>query len=495
MSAIGIYSISKKLPDVSAIKFSNDVYEYDISNLLKESKTYIKKKGFGFCYAYKNKKYVITCCHIIGVNSVDIDANTEIYTIHKSNKILFKIERTIPEFDIAILKFCNDAHHNIFKYYNGTHVSPIDSIDVINVTSTRLNTFNECDVRKITMNIDCIKSSIVPPIPLVEITCDIDQEHIEGLSGSLIIQTINKKQIILGMVTSNIIDTTILEAIPMSLIKLLVCVEHEKKLSGFCFSTDFVDISDSEHNEYQYAHCISLTNNTSYSEIVDIDSESKNFTFRKHDLIVESNGKLFNNNGTVHNDDIGCDIPLDTHIMLSHYSNENNVVDMVILRDIGNKTIKINKKLVPLNIDNMYILNIFNAHKYVYWKGCVFTELSEELVRQYEDSGFPLQGDTFENYKILSSTNKTNKTIVLIHICFENIAATMPTLSENFRRIKAPLISNGDDHGLLILEKIGNKRILDLSDLVTTLNAYSHMGTNTLSYYSPSEHAIHKLVY
>lgn len=496
MSTIGIYSITKKLPDVSVIKFTNDACEYDVNDLIKASKSYVKRKGYGFCYAHKDKKYVITCCHNIGVGEIDACANVEIYTICKSEKICFRIDKMIPEIDLAILTFCNDTYHSMFKYYNSTNISKISDIDIAQTGNTRLSALKKCDVRNIAISIDCLKSSIVPSIPLIEITCDINQDEIEGLSGSTIIQTVGKKHVLLGMITSNVEDTNILEAIPMGLIKLFVCGEH-KKLSGFCFSTDFVDI-DSEYEEcgeYKHAHRISSTNNTSYLESSFQAEESKNFTFRKHDLIVEINGKSFNDDGTIYNDVVGCNIPLDTHIMLSHYGNENNFVDVVILRDVVNKTTKLRKQLIPLKIENMYITNIFNNYKYVYWKGCVFTELSEELIGNYDDMGLRLQGDMFENYKILSSTNKTNKTIVLIHVCYENIGTTMPMLSDNLRKMNAPLINDGNGCGLLILEKIGNKRIVDLSDLMTTLKAYSHMGSNTLSYYSPSEQAVYKFIY
>lgn len=462
-----IYSTSKKIPpdpwsQIKSYNKKSDVEEYTIDSLtnILENTTLddsqIIRNGYGFFAKFGKKTHVVTCFHIIGQANIEVTA----FAFDK-NKNLIKMNLfpmvAIPEFDLIVLDFDSEKY-NIECVSDPMNISAIET-DLKKCKLMYCDTIKVSDIpiKDVEIRIDYFKSSIIPKIPLIKYTCDLEKinminmnDDIDGLSGTLI--KIDSK--IVGMTTSY--SNRKMEALPLiliySILKELI-VDNTKKLAGFYFSSNIINI---ENGENMTCHYVSNPSDVLYP------TDTKNFRFKYEDIITEVNGTKFNDDGTIYNDIIGYNLALDTHMMILNYVNSTTKIK--ILRKKNEKYYKISKNIKGVPFNDVYPVNIENDHRYFYWRGFIFTELSEELIFSLNCAGYSLKGGTFDKYKIIK--NDTKKIVVLIDVDHKIIDAE---LSEQLKIIGAPLIRGNDGYKLLILEKIGNKKINRLKDLETLL--------------------------
>jgi hypothetical protein len=416
-----IYSESKNVPENYLKLFSSGSHlEYfDIDKLSPET---IIRKGIGVFCNLNEKNYIITCFHIIGNNNIKVNA---IYFDIKTEKIVIiplKIKNLIPELDIAVLEIANKIQkkiitnsiisHDIFKL---NEIKDRDnniyllSCEIDNESHKIIYTQNK--IKNIVINNGFLVSTLIPKIPLVEF----DPHDIDILSGSLLIS--NNK--IISIVSNINHDTHRIESIPMILLSLISL----STIKRFMFSTLVADISD--NSEKSVGHVITNSYNISYNNY----SAFQIFSFKQNDIICEIDDIKFNNDGTIYDTVIGCNLNLDTFMMIkcSHVGK----IKIKYCRKFFGKYKEYTNELIGIECNKIFQVNIFNNNKYVYYKGYIFTELSEELINNLK---------LFNDYK----TNiGTEKIIVLINSFDKDFNYSCP----------------------LILDKIQNKKINSLKEL------------------------------
>ena len=473
MSCI-IYSKSRAIPNNIWSKIKTDVSkentlisEYNLDNLLEYTSSNMSeiRKGFGILLKIEKKYYVLTCLHIFGQVNMEINA---FFPDKKNNmvKIPLNIIRQIPEFDIAILE-CHDSFKDgQFKYYTENDFFKNQN-DLKNVNLSILtmdNLSNNIDhhnlkIENIDIEISNFKSVIIPKIPLLKFIVEIDDipefsDNVDGLSGSILV----KNNSLVGMVTSY--NNMKLEAIPISIIYELVYTVIKNKsaiLTGFYFSTKVIELEVPNKKLY-YGHYITDTKDIGYQSSASI----KEFRFKNNDIIFSVNDNNFTASGMIRDSNIGYDLPLDTYLMLCCYK---EFVKIDVHREQTGKHKDISHKIIGKKFNDIYNINVFNNNHYIHWKGFIFTELSEELIYAINCNGVKLTGKYFEKIKTIKDDK--SKLIVLLDIDYKSLNSET---SKTLQHIGLPYMKYENGYTLLILERIGNKKINSINDLLSSLS-------------------------
>lgn len=471
-----IYAKSKHIPANIWQYVKNDInyntnIHYDFKSLLQKSLNYVEeefevKKGFGIFFrddSIGNKVYVITCFHIIGKVNLEVNA----YANTKNNifsKFPLKLVKVIEELDIAILEFKNENHENDINYYTQSN-----SLCKINETLQKktnikmsysnikenILTEHNINIDKFEMEYDYLKSTIIPKIPLYKFAIDLNKfpekiiDNIYGLSGSIL--KIDDNPIAITVSYNNMK----LEAIPIGILYNIVTKFIQNKnalVSSFYFSSKVIELTNSK-KETDICHFIVDNKNITYN----ISHDKNKFKFKDNDIIYSVNDNKFTKNGTIMVNELGCELPLDIYLMLYSYGSD---VAFQIYRIISDTHKLLSYNLIGQPFENIYNINIFANNNYLYWKGLIFTELSEELILDINKLGINLIGNHFEKYKIIDPN--VSKTVVLIDINYKLLDETSKYV---LLEIGLPYVKYKNGYTLLILEKIGLKNILSLKDL------------------------------
>jgi len=379
---------------------------YDIDNLTTEK---IKRQGIGVFCKINETIFVITCFHIIGHN------NLEINSYYHDFQIPLKIFNSFPELDIIILELKDGDHKKLIKYFiTIENIIKLDSVPKDNISLFSQDIVSEKIIHKkenitnpISINNDFVVSTLIPKIPLIEYN-----SSIEVLSGSVLVSD-NK---ILGIVSHYNFDECKLKLIPANLLFKIVSLSSIKI---FVFSTSIVDFIDDDGNK-----AVGKLITDSYNIAYQVYDSRKLFSFRQNDVIYEINDNKLNLDGTIYDDSIGYDLPIDTYMMIN-----TDPIKIKYYRKFFGKYVSESKELIGKSYDTIYQSNIFNTNKYLTFKGLIFTELFGEL-------------NSFDKYKDKISDKKV---LVLI-------GSTEATL-----------------HTPMILDKIQNKKYNSLEDLKTHL--------------------------
>ncbi len=129
----------------------------------------------------------------------------------------------------------------------------------------------------------------------------------------------------------------------------------------------------------------------------------------------------------------------------------------------------INQNICSVAFNDAYYVNVFNTHKYLYYKGFTFVELSEELISYFYASDIDLSGEIYDNYSLAQNNN--DKIIVLIDIDLKTILSELKTCN-NLEKIKLtmPYINTSTGKQLITIEKIGNTKIHNIDNLEQILS-------------------------
>jgi hypothetical protein len=456
-----VYSKSLELsndikPYIRCDSDKTPIKQYTLENFTKynSDKSITLRTGIGTLFTINDRLFVITCSHVIGKNSTDV------YAMIDTDKVPLQIFNIVPEIDLAILEIIDDK----YRAYQKENILKINDC-LEKLDSVQLKLFD--DVVRVRGHIinDNVKSNIVSKLPLIKFTTDeIKYTDVKGLSGSPLILDNN----LIGMVFSYLPESNEFEALPFSLLVEILynsldsSLYYAKGFGGYYFSSEIVDLDSGI-----VGHFIISTKDVSYIRKIG-SIVKKDFKFKVNDIILKINDCAFNMDGTIYNDRIGCNVTLETHLMLYAYFDSSVKYDLLRGDD----------KLIVCEIyarqyDHIYNLNIFNNDKYVYWKGLIFAELSEELIINMS-SKYKLLGDTFQKYKSVTSTSNntstSNKNVVLIDVIYEDLNLKTAKILKD---INAPYVNVSDGYELLVLEKIGNKKIINIDDLykyISTVN-------------------------
>ena len=518
MSCI-IYSKSYKIePNIySNIKFNKSNGKHTLDDLLKcqHNLTNITNQGCGFFLIFNDTPYVITCNHVVGLKEI----KTFCLGLNKSNKcetIILSIEKRIPELDIIILKFENENQKQNFDFYtvnqldvkidfvvdrinNSIDNNSIDNNSIDNNLFLKMLLFSDQSENKIIEDRMFIKNikiehedfigHIIPKIPLLtslindeENENKIDNDELPGFSGSLLLYN----NMPIGMLACLNINKRKLQMLPMSLILKIVTInltnQKEQNMYGFNIPTLTVrvELNNSIDNEnefigkivklqqkYNTINTINTINIINEPTSYQIMNSNKKFKFLENDVIIKIGDIKINTDGTIYNNDIGTNITVDTHMMLECYSNLKNNCEFTIIREENEieKCIKIN--IVAKSLNTLYHTKIFNDHVYANWNGFVFAELSEELVNNISKLfNFEIKGSIIESPKM---TIGDKKIVVVIDIDNDLIPKKYKNIFFVDDNLLTPLFHTNIGKQLLIVEKIGNKMISSIDDIMSAI--------------------------
>lgn len=455
-------------------------------------------KGSGFFLDFNGTPYVITCDHVVGVKPLKIQALVNSIE-NKLELIDLEIIKRIPEIDIVILKFKNEEEMIRYNFYkiNELETKLSDNILTEKIGDIFLNIFdyspiveNNCiqkniKVHNFSIEVGDFMYHIIPKIPILNFNCDsneLNYEKLNGYSGSLLVsKTDDSLKNPVGMLTS--FTDGKLQALPICIILLFLKSVFSlsdkdrdmKKICGYNIPTEG-GIYEENYEEIYGRHVIE---NTNIEYVVKEISREKNetgrkkiknkFRFESGDFITEINGKKINDDGSIYSEEIGYNIPVDSFLMFELYKNNEEICNFVLLRDENNNVNKYNLKIYGKPLNELYNINIFNDHTYLYWNGFIFTEMSEELaydiyyMYNLENIDVNMLDDFITNPK---KSNGSKKYVCVINLENEKILRKHGNVFDIEKEKNTPFIKSlSKNKKFIILEKFSTKTINKLEDL------------------------------
>jgi len=289
-----------------------------------------------------------------------------------------------------------------------------------------------------------ITSALYPKIEVIEaISCDILKG---GISGGLVTNE-NKKPI--GLITLNIEKKNII--IPFYIINILLKSQFNKYPKAIKFNIDVCEPED----ETEYKYCLVITN-----EIKTTLINEKTRSFEKNDVICMVDDLYITKNGTIKTDMCKLDMEISTYMNLK----PENIIDIKYCRN-DNDIIKKETFLINEIIDDYISIRRYNTHEYYIYKGLIFVELSEEIIRYFslyfKKRGYMLSGQYVNDYNkyILKK-----RFIILIGLIKKNIPESIKNLLTDIE-LPFPIDKKDRTVRFTILRRIGNKNIINIKEL------------------------------
>lgn len=385
--------------------------------------------------------YVITCRHIIGS-----EEKTKCFYF-EDNKIVSKqliFIGEIKNYDICVLKF-HDSRVEYFDFLRTfekllknnemtNNLKPEEMIDVsyydFNQTENKLKNIESMIEYIETKNIN-LKSMLVPRIPIHFFKLN---KITHGSSGTLAFHD----KIPIGMIDFKTKDK--IGIIPIEIIYELLKSKLNINHSTIKFKYDIVEIED---DCYKYGLIL--------RENIILGTNTKKVTLKSNYVILEMSNCAITENGIL-NKQLNMYVDLDFHFLLQDESvdicynkNKNESEDDKNIFISVNK-IQINNTKLPISIDH--------NHKYYFYKGLIFTELSEELIYYYKKNR-SIEDDRYVNN--FWKMNLSDKIVVIIDRQEE-------ILKKESIRYKE-LIKLLDEKHVIILRKVGRNNITSLEKL------------------------------
>lgn len=456
------------------IKYTK-IKEYNLEDIIRlTNNKIIKKRGVGTFIEIDKKILYVTCLHIIGTNNMKSTA----YYIEneKMTGIPLKLYFTIPEIDIAVFEPQKEYIKQI-KPYLEKNIVKIDKIEKykseINITTYDIKEKPQFTIGKKNILISSLeivdeycRSTMLPKFPTIKYDIDhyelYDEQNVEGMSGTPLVY----KEMLFGITLSY---ENKMQAIPMILICELIKHYNQQCMLGYFFNTKVINMET--ENDVITGHYISECKNVTYIT----NKSKKKFKFEVSDIIISVNNVKINNKGRIYDDKIGYDFALDTYLTL--ITNMYKYVDIEIYREIKGKYVIFKHQISGNSYDQIYNINIFNDYKYLYWNGCIFTELSEELLYDLNMSGINIMKSKILKCKKITDDKK--KHVILIDVVFEILHNK---LIDKTKTTGLPFINTPDGYDIYVVEKIGNKKINNLNDLKICLSESMRQKQITIQY-------------
>lgn len=448
-----------------------DFDEYDLSNITniqnKIRRIYpddntienVVKTGYGIFVKYLDDIYIVTCHHIVNNLRGSIYGYVDIF----DNKFNLKVVGYMKEIDLVVLKpidLLNIAKYNVVStdidFVGVTIPYIIKNKENIKLKYHKVNkadkkfVSSEYDTNLLNIENSYFKSILIPKFPLIKFTCPTIHNDLEldGLSGTLLYID----NMIIGMTFCYVHNY--LEAVPWYFIKMFTkhiidSNEIDNKICGYSIMTELGDV-DIEYKQYT-VHYVTSDSVLSYKTHGD-----SYFKFKRGYALLKINNNVFTSEGKIHVELLNYDVLFDTYMMICAIINKN--INITYIK-VDNEEIK-QVLLIPKNICLRYNVNIVSDHKYVYWRGFIFCELSEELIMTLNTINIKLIGNIFDNYK--NYISERNKYVVIIDV---NYKAMSDRMKSEVTNICLPYIRSDNGYRLLVVDKIGKKKINNLKHL------------------------------
>lgn len=384
--------------------------------------------GHGLLIEIDGYKCIVTCFHIVGKATMNVEITLDDIEQNICTEQC-KIEINIEEYDISILKLIDKNNELKYNFYNVDDILNFNesSHHAINYKSLEglLETkliLNEIDIKKINILQKHIKCVLSPKIPVICIESDFLPDNINGLSGASIVDSTGAPVAMLSNEKSRQIN-----CIPLKLIIKFI-KEIKKHKMAFKISNLFIESNVIlDHDTNTTCHMIKNGYNLSYQT-----TKKRKHKFLADDIIQKVNNINFNPDGLLLHSEIGFNVELSTYVMIESLS--NSYINFDMYRNTNGEYKQYPVSLLGIYIDNVYNIQMFNNNNYFVWKNFVFTELSYELINEFK----------LENI-----------------IPFELFNALIPA------ETKSKIIIVYDGSTIQFVEKIGNKNVNSLDDIIT----------------------------
>lgn len=409
MQVVKIISKSKEYPlyfwkMISDIDSKSTFIDYDqIDRKTKDTIDQdIIRYGNGFLISHNGTIYLITCNHIV-------HDNYETYFYIKGMRKQYKTRKLfdICEMDMSIL--IPDDQIELARYsartdllYESLNITGHLTILTTNNLQRRASDIvnkNETDfeISEIKGKFDKLifekcNSLFFQKVPMISIDIydAIDKDSkLSGLSGSIVINSDNK---ICGYISNFSKKLMQMIIIPSHLIMYIFemisdpLLSFDGGLKSLYLETQLCTFS--AESMRRTGHYITNNYNIKYK----LFESKKLFTFPLKSVMYKINDRHFDEKGYVVCSDT-LSLPLDTYLLLN-----NNIQYHIITYSDTIKKITEHIKIIPSCLTNNLTVDIYSNHKIAIYKGLVFMELSEELLKHLHDTGIDIIGEAYNRY-------------------------------------------------------------------------------------------------
>ena len=237
-----------------------------------------------------------------------------------------------------------------------------------------------------------------------------------GLSGSLIYSKMghNTQVVPIGMIVTfnmrieNNKLVTDVRAVPIDVMLIVVdnCIRRQiNRVMGIQIA--YTGCVAEEETGEEFNAAVVSDNSARYV------NGRKDFWFNRSDLVLKIDLKSLereNSELIIDSEEFGR-VPINAYLFYRSNTTPNSEIGVMIPKLYEESHKKINYQIRPIAYTDMFTTRIFHQ-KEIIWRGYVFLELSEEMIRFYSDIGIELQ--MFENNEEMYRTSTNGERIVLL---------------------------------------------------------------------------------
>ena len=445
--------------------------------------------GCGYVRKISGIHYVITCNHIISSNYSEcyayIDVDNHMF------RLSLRLKLSVYELDVAVLSVIDAIdlgsglpcdYHSIVQTTNVEHIAEkYDGPNHIKHTvydrdghtvETKMLRIKE----SIVLNHGMINSSVLNDFPVFEFDplklegiervidiCESDTAllfknvsvYAKSFSGSIVSNERNNLSMIQICISDDDYKNVSIRSIPLNIVNIIcerMIQNNIKSNIGIRLNTDFCTALDRDGKKWN----IHLINHNTCKFI----NGKKEFSFNQNDQIIKIDNREFDGRGMIDYELVGVPVSLNCYMYIRCLIQQNAQIYYA-----RNGTFKsVNIRGIPY--ENIYTCRPTNRGKYVEWNRMIFMELSEEMLKYYKSVYRSLE--CCAEYIAKYSTNGESIIVAFnidINTSTEVLANTMPI------RNRSDLVPFDDNkqHYFNILEKIGNKKINNMKNLMETI--------------------------
>jgi len=485
-------------PHTSSEILSDPIHNFDFSMDRIDQKSDDIKIGCGYVREIMGKKYIVTCNHILIKNYTECFAYIETDRDHVIRLSLQPVA-TIYELDLAILsildavdvetmRVCDyssipqlDSLSTISDEYNGMMIYKTSYLDKKTGYDQSISRINET----VTLRHAMINSSVLNDVPVFEFnplqiegvdqmitTCknnhrlifNIVSKYSKSFSGAIIANESGNLAMIQVFNSDRDYLNIAIRAIPLNIANIIcdqMIQNNILKNIGIRIDTDYGTAFDNHGKKWN----MRIVNHTTCKFI----NGKKDFTFIQNDQILKIDNLEFDDHGMIYYELIGIPVTINCYLMLRCLMHRD--VQIYYVRNQTFKTVNI--RGIPY--EYIYTCKATNRGEYIKWNGMIFMELSEEMIAYY-GSKYKSFVDYTKNIAKYSTNGES--IIVMFNLKSKNHSPNISTLD---------LIPADDNKKYFfhVLEKIGNKKISNMNNLIETIDKLPKKKQATFTFNNP----------
>jgi hypothetical protein len=482
-------------------------FAHDFNNLFPDKFRIVR--GVGYIRTIDNAQYVITCDHTMikyaTYKGYYLSGETDLKIIEFG----MTVYQRLPEIDLVIMEITtkldnplpelDECDESCQIYYSSRNNYVVTCEYVPNKKYNMYeNIMNYIPIHNdLTVKFEILKSDLIQQIPLInvpiiKIECVekfITERRIDIAKDFAIVNkrrdTITKA--IYAMFSG--ISGSIVRSGEVNIAMVCMCVDAESGMSLKAHSLIVIDalVKNIVRNRI---YCLvgiqidtlpcEITYNDEkqhYGHYVTKSSSShmngkKEFSFREGDMLLEVDGKKFNQDGLLWSDLLGMFVPLNAYTFIrSNSSQDTDTLQSISFKLAKQKNDGTKQKsiirvynLISSPYDEMYKLRICD-NNYVLWKDYIFAELSEQLISYYKRLNIDINMTNIVPNIDQYVSNRCDKIVFLLNY--------KKTIRNNFdtEYYTSLPIKGRIGYYFYVLTYVSQKKITCLNDLMTTLNS------------------------